>query len=284
VDGTSLQSPGGADVSKWKHAKYWVVLLAVTSSALVVTVAPASGGTAVAFTWGSPASESWCPTFHGYDGCDNTQSPSEFTTSFSPSQVTVSSGAVNLAMNSALTTSGAFNTSDTPGPLEVFTAPYTISTKIFLPCSAGKIDNWPAVWLAEQGSGSQYSEIDLAEGEKGSLYGTIWYGSPSAPQRVYAKYASRGNFPCGSSGAGEDNTFTAHTYRNSQGYLETDLSVNGTEIVGASYACSAPCTGVGTTLPTDPLFMVYDYAGGSESGPAVGSTTMRVLSFSYSDG
>jgi hypothetical protein len=271
-------------VSQWRRTKYWAVWLAVLSSAQVLAVAPAGSAAAAPFTWGSPASESWCPTFHGYQGCDNTQSPSEFTTSFSPSQVSVSPGGLGLAMNAALSTSGAVNTSGTPGPLEVFTPPYTISTEIFLPCSSGKIDNWPAAWLAEQGSGSQYSEIDLAEGEKGSLYGTIWYGSPSSPQRVYAKYASGGNFPCGSSGVGEVNTFTVHTYANSKGYLETDLSVNGTEVVGASYACSAPCTSIGATLPANPLFMVYDYAGGSESGPAVGSTTMRVLSFSYSDG
>jgi hypothetical protein len=266
---------------KW-HWRFLGVPATVVSVVWAVAVAPANA-TSAPFTWGSPTSESWCPTFHGYEGCGNTQSPSEFTTSFSPSQVSVSSGSVFLTMNSALTTSGALNTSDTTTSPGVFDPPYTISTEVFLPCSSGKVDNWPAVWLAEQGSGTQYSEIDIAEGEKGSIYGTIWYGSPSSPSRVAAKYALGGNFPCGSTGTGQGDTFRVHTYTNSRGFLETDLYVNGAELVGASQSCSWPCTSIGSALSTDPLFMVYDFAGGSESGPAVGGVSMEVLNFSYTN-
>jgi hypothetical protein len=263
---------------RWRRWRYFAVLVAAVSFAVTIGVIPAYAASAP-FTWGSPAGWSWCPSFHGYLGCDNTQSPAEFTTSFSPSQVSVTRGAVDLTMNSTLTTSGAFNSSDTPNPLEELNPPYTVSTEVFLPCTGGEVDNWPAVWLAEQGNGTQYSEVDVAEGDKGALDAVVWYGSPSSPSRVNAQYPDE----CGTSGGGQVTTFKVHTYTNARGYLETDVFVGSTFVVGAAQSCSSPCTSIGTALPADPLFADFDYAGGKNSGPAEGNTTMKVLNFSYSN-
>lgn len=270
------------------HRLGLLVTAILTALAVLVVTALPAGAVTSPFTWGSPTSEQWCPTYHGYNGCNNSQSSSQYIVSFSPSQVSVNRlGYVSLTMNSAETTSGAFNTEDTPSPLETFSAPLTISSQVDLPCSGSpaEIDNWPAVWLTTTGTWPNGGEFDLVEGLGGQAEWHYHYLNASGDDAaVGGAYTGVGGaFPCGSNGTGGAYTYKVHIYKNSQGYTEADFYAAGHLAGQVAETCTSPCISIGVPVATGPWYMVYDYAlDNTNSGPHAGNVSMQVRSFSYS--
>lgn len=221
-----------------------------------------------ASTGGTPASapfswqnEQWCPSYHSYNGCDATQSPSQYSVSFAPAQVSESSrSGVQLTMNRSATSSGAINTWGE----ETFNPPTTFTATITLQCnSQGQILNWPAFWtVGTVGSWPADGEIDILEGQRGHATWSYHYVDASGSNALQTGTPS-GNW-CGT-----------HTYSASWQDSSITMSWDGRQVGRVS------SSQIGVPIVSDPMYAIFDYgASPVYGGPTAGGTSMRVLSFS----
>lgn len=250
-----------------------LALAAVAAVALSFTACAAAAQPAPApFTW---AGLRWCPTFKGQDGCSGSQSQAKnFTNLFAPSQVRLSSdGSVHLRMNASLSLSGAFNTASPGAPLESFTPPYALSATVALPCTAGRIDNWPAVWATGLGAWPATGEFDIMEGLGGVPTWTYHYVDAAGHDAMVSRPYTVPR-PCGRAGNG-----TVRSYAVQVAGGVASFYAAGQLAGQVAQSCSAPCLSIGVPVAAGPVVMRFDYATGRYGGPAVGATTMKVLGF-----
>ena len=249
----------------------WKLLKSLTAAAavmvgIVLSAVPAGATTWAPFSWPN-VFYTWCPSFHGYWGCDSVQTESQFANNFDPAQVSLSRGVVSLAMNSDGTDSGAFNSFGS-GDLSL---PYTISESISLPCNdSGQIYNWPAFWtVGEAGSWPANGEFDIAEaGGTGSGAGVLtWayhYVDPTTGEA-----ASVGGTPAG-------NWCGQHTYTLQVTSSQAVYTWDSTVVETLNFTSSIPA-------PTDNMYVITDYAySPTYAGPLGANQVMKARTFSYS--
>lgn len=201
----------------------------------------------------------WCPSYHSYDGCDTTQSPSQFTVSFAPSQVSESGPGILLTMNNAATSSGAINTYGE----ETWTPPTTFTATITLPCNAsGQIVNWPAFWtVGTIGTWPAHGEVDILEGLGGKATWTYHYANASG-QNAQVGGAPGGNW-CGT------HTYSANWQSSSITFIWDGRQVG--KVTGSQ---------IGVPIASDSMYAIFDYgASPVYGGPTVGGATMTLRSF-----
>jgi hypothetical protein len=238
-----------------------VLVITAVVAAAITLLSPEKTDTTVSapFTW---QGTTWCPTFSGSAGCDNTQqSGMSSSAAFHPSQVTRtgSSDSISLEMNSAASGTGAFNTRKS----ETWSAPATLSEQIDLPCnSSGQVENWPAFWLDTTGSWPAGGEIDVMEGLKGSAAWHYHYLNSSGATSAVGGTLS------GFSGCG------THTYAVSWTKSAITFYYDGKQ------AGRVTSTEIGVPIASGPMYVVNDYAASSTyGGPTVGNVSMEVLNF-----
>jgi len=105
----AMQNGNMSGRDKMRIFPFWltVTVLGVALLALRSAVPVWATITGSPFSYGGVT---WCQSYHAYNGCNNVQSPSQYTVSFDPAQDSLNGSAVWLAMNSAATRSGAVNT------------------------------------------------------------------------------------------------------------------------------------------------------------------------------
>ena len=204
----------------------------------------------------------WCPTYEGGQGCDNTQRILSARSSFSPSQVTKigSSNYIRLQVNSAATTTGAFNTQK----YKVWYAPAMISEQINLPCdSSGQIDNWPAFWLNAASSRSAGAEIDVMEGLGGYAAWHYHYVNSSGLKKAV------GHSVAGFNGCG------THTYAVKWTTVALTFYYDGRQVGRVTPSQ------IGVPISSGPMYAINDYAASyTYGGPVTGGVSMEVFRFS----
>ena len=235
--------------------------MAAVVTATIALLSPAKVGTTVGapFIW---QGTTWCPTFWGSVGCDETQqNGTGSSAAFYPSQVTRmgNSDSISLEMNSAANGTGAFNTQK----IETWSAPATLSEQIHLPCnSSGRVDNWPAFWLDTTGSWPAGGEIDVMEGLNGSAAWHYHYLNSSGATSAVGGTLS------GFSGCG------THTYAVSWTTSAVTFYYDGKR------AGRVTPSEIGVPIASGPMYVVNDYAASSTyGGPTVGNVSMEVLKF-----
>lgn len=233
--------------------------VAAVAAALTGLIALGSSGTASAASPSGKFSFSgvtWCPTYQAAYGCDNTQDPSQYSVTFAPSQVDVdSSGNVDLKMGS--TTSGAIDTQT----LQSFDDHATISVRAAIPCnSAGKIENWPGIWLdGATGTWPAHGEWDLVEGLGGAAYWHYHYVNASGDDAQVGAEVS-GSW-CGT-----------HTFS-----VTRDGSASETFSYDGGKVGTVTSAEIGVPLATDDAYLIIDYGASSTyGGPTVAGAVMTV--------
>jgi hypothetical protein len=243
-----------------------VLTLALLGAVPALSYSPAAQAFPVR-TGGTPASapfswqnEQWCPSYHSYNGCDTTQSPSQYSVSFAPAQVHESGGGVQLAMNNSATSSGAINTFGQ----ETFSPPVTFTARITLPCNnQGQVLDWPAFWtVGTVGSWPADGEIDILEGLRGHATWTYHYVSASGSN------ADQTGTPPG-------NWCGTHTYSASWQDASITITWDGSQVGQVTSG------EIGVPIVSDPMYVIFDYgASAVYGGPTAGGATMGVLGFS----
>jgi Glycosyl hydrolases family 16 len=248
---------------RWIVAVPVLALLSVAPTVRLASFAQASSIHSVQisapFSW---QNEEWCPSYHGYNGCDTTQNPSQFTVSFAPSQVSESGSGVSLSMNNAATSSGAINTSGE----ETWTAPTTFTARITLPCNiGGQIVNWPAFWaVGTTGTWPAHGETDVLEGLGGKATWTYHYASSSG-QNAQVSGTPAGNW-CGT-----------HTYTANWQSSSITFTWDGRQVGQVT------SSQIGVPIASGPMYAIFDYgASPVYGGPTTGGVAMRILSYSAS--
>ena len=243
-----------------------VLVITAVVAAAITLLSPEKTDTTVSapFTW---QGTTWCPTFSGSAGCDNTQqSGMSSSAAFHPSQVTRtgSSDSISLEMNSAASGTGAFNTRKS----KTWSAPATLSEQIDLPCnSSGQVENWPAFWLDTTGSWPAGGEIDVMEGLNGSAAWHYHYLNSSGATSAVGGTLS------GFSGCG------THTYAVSWTTSAITFYYDGKQ------AGRVTPSEIGVPIASGPMYVVNDYAASSiYGGPTVGNVNMEVLKFNATNG
>lgn len=237
----------------------------------------------LAFVGGASAATSatWCPSYHEYNGCDTTQSPSQYSVSFAPSQVTVGgsnpsapftwngSSTVDLNMNSSGTDSGAINTDS----YEAYTVPFTISETINLACyETDHVYNWPAFWtVGDSGTWPANEEFDVFDaGGTGSGAGVmtadLHYVDPLTGDSETISTTPSGFNPCGSV------TYSLHVTSTQATWIW-----GGKTVMTVTFSSSIPA-------PTVPQYVIDDYGYSTTyAGPLGKSKTMAISNYTYSD-
>lgn len=248
---------------RWIVAVMVVVLLSAVPTTFLARSAQAlpaqSRQISAPFSW---QGKKWCPSYGSYDGCNTVQSPSQYTVSFAPSQVSESGSSILLTMNHSATSSGAINTYGE----ETWTPPATFTATITLSCNAsGQIENWPAFWaVGTTGSWPAQGEIDILEGLGGKATWTYHYANASG-QNAQVGGAPAGNW-CGT------HTYAADWQSSSISFIWDGKKVG--QVTNSQ---------IGVPIASDPMYAIFDYgANPSYGGPTVGGATMKISSYSAS--
>ena len=230
------------------------ILLAGLTAAFLIG-APAALALSAPFAW---QGANWCPTYHGSNGCNNTQSPSQYTVSFAPSQVGMNAGHVQLYMNTTTKLSGAFNTQTQ----ETYPIGSTFTAQVAVPCDSGnKIYNWPAFWTdGTTGTWPANGEIDVFEGQRGNPTFGVHYQNAQGPQTYDVTVT--GNY-CGE-----------HTYSATWNATAVTFTWDGKQ-VGQITAAT-----MGVPMFSDNQNVIFDYGAGSDGGTTMNGKTMTVFSYS----
>lgn len=231
-----------------------VVAAAALLATAVTTAAPAAAATGP-LNWNGAT---WCPTYPypAWNGCNAIQSPTHYSVTFDPAQVTLANDEWTLAMNQAATSSGSVTTqSQTTYPLGSSWA-----EQINVPCnSSGQIENWPAFWTVSANGISRQAdgEIDVFEGLNGRATWTVHYlNAAGKAAQIYGMPA--GDW-CGT-----------HTYAATWTADEITVTWDGTQVGQVTPA------EMGVPMFTDSQVLINDYAAGSYGGPVVGGVSMIV--------
>lgn len=253
----AMQNGNMSGRDKMRIFPFWltVTVLGVALLALRSAVPVWATITGSPFSYGGVT---WCQSYHAYNGCNNVQSPSQYTVSFDPAQDSLNGSAVWLAMNSAATRSGAVNTWGN----QTWTLPFTLTEQISLPCnSSNLIENWPAFWtVGSSGTWPANGETDIVEAIKGEATWDYHYVNPAGVADDRAG-APAGNW-CGT-----------HIYP----VIETTSAV--TFIWDGEQVGQVTPAEIGVPISAVPQYAVGDYGAGSSGGPTTAGAVMKVLSF-----
>lgn len=250
---TSPASPGGPATMNRAGG----VMLRILAAAVIAAGCLDCGRapTAAPFSW---SGLEWCPAYFG--ACAVPVRSQQYTVSFSPAQVSVSGGWLALSLSGGV--SGAVNTQGH----EAFYAGTRVSVVVTLPCKAGQLENWPAVWLTgPEGTWPRTGEIDIMEGLHGSVAWHYQY-LDAAGQHARTGGTVPGDW-CGT-----------HTYAADWRPGKITWYYDGKQVAQITAART------GVPLAAGPMYLVIDYGQGPYGGPDVSPARMVVSSVSAAGG
>jgi len=231
-----------------------VLAILAVMTGCVTACAPVPTSPAQAFTW---SGFTWCPAYFG--ACASVVHSRQYTVGFSPADDIISGGKLALALSGDM--SGAVNTQG----YETFYAGTRVSATVTLPCEAGQVENWPAVWLTgPEGTWPRTGEIDIMEGLHGAA---AWHYQYLNAAGAHAQIG--GTVPgdwCGT-----------HTYAADWRVGQITWFYDGRQ------AGRVTAAQTGVQLAAGPMYLVIDYGQGSWGGPDA-DARMLVSSVSVTGG